>query len=570
VIVSNTEETADTVVDAPPIALAPSERHLDRAEWEPDDSVPLIECTVGGLLRDRAQRSPDVCALIGTRHDGSEARLTYAELLAEARRVAAGLLALAVPGEHVALWAPNVAEWPVIEYGAALAGLVLVALNPVLTDDEVTHALRLSGAVVLVHAEVSRDRDLAAAVARVRGDLPALRDTVSLAHPDRLRADPVDDLDRARPDDPAMIQFTSGTTGRPKAVVLAHRSLVNNARLTMITGEVEPGAVAVAPLPMFHTAACVISTLGPAWVGGTQVLIERFEPGPVLARAVREDARVLFAVPTVLSALLEAARQSSDAVPRFDTVLVGASILAPVTIAAAEEIFGAAVHNLFGQTELSPVLSLTRRGDTRQDLATTVGRPLPRTAARVVDPATGEVVPTGTSGEICARGYLQLLRYHDDPEATAATVDAEGWVHTGDLGAMDDRGLITITGRLKELIIRGGENIAPAEVEIALVEHPSVLAVAVVGLPNEHWGEIVAAAVQLRAGGTEEDVAAALRAHCRERLSAYKVPERWFVVDDLPTTASGKVRKFALRDQLQAQDQPGTEVVSTDSSTRSN
>ncbi|MCD2194611.1 AMP-binding protein [Actinomycetospora endophytica] len=553
-------------VDAPPVALPATTRRLERAEWAPDESVPLAECTVGDLLRDRAQRFPDVCALIGTRHDGSTARLTYTELLAEARSVAAGLLALADPGEHVALWAPNVAEWPVIEYGAALAGVVLVALNPVLTDDELAYSVRLAGASVLVHAETSRDRDLAASVARVRRDLPALRETVSLAHPDRLYAEPGPEPDDLHPDDPVMIQFTSGTTGRPKAVVLAHRSLVNNARLTMITAEVGPGAVGIAPLPMFHTAACVISTLGPAWVGGTQVLIERFEPGPVLASAVREGARVLFSVPTVLSALLEAARKGAAA-PRLDTVLVGASICAPTTITAAQETFGASVHNLFGQTELSPVLSLTRRGDTADDLATTVGRPLPQTAARVVDPTSGDVVGLGVQGEICARGYLQLLRYHDDPAATATTVDPEGWVHTGDLGTMDERGLITVTGRLKELVIRGGENIAPAEVEIALAEHPDVLTSAVVGLPDDHWGEIVAAAVVLRDGGAP-GVEEALRAHCRERLSSFKVPERWFVVDELPMTASGKVQKFALRDQLA--DQPYAGGTSTDSSTRSN
>lgn len=555
------------VVDAPPVTLASPERRLERAEWEPDESVPLVECTVGGLLTERARQAPDVCALVGTRHDGSPTRLTYAELLAEAERVAAGLLALADPGEHVALWAPNVAEWPIIEYGAALAGLVLVALNPVLTDNEVLHALRLSGAVVLVHAETSRDRDLAAAVARVRDEAPALRDTVSLAHTARLYADRGDGVDHARPGDPAMIQFTSGTTGRPKAVLLAHRSLVNNARLTMITAEVEPGAVCLAPLPMFHTAACVISTLGPAWVTGTQVLIERFEPGPVLEAAAREHATVLFAVPTVLSALLEAARARGRPAPRLDTVLVGASILAPTTIAAAQDTFGATVHNLFGQTELSPVLSLTRHGDSREDLATTVGRPLPQTAARVVDVTTGDVVGLGTEGEICARGYLQLLRYHDDPDATASTVDPEGWVHTGDLGTMDERGFLTITGRLKELIIRGGENIAPAEIEIVLAEHPEVLTAAVVGLPDEHWGEIVAAAVVVRDGGGD-GIEESLRSHCRRRLSSYKVPERWFVVDELPLTASGKVQKFVLADQLSAAD--SADPASTDASTRSN
>lgn len=542
--------TVPPALDAPPVAASTTVRTLTRSRWEPDDAVPLVEATVGGLLADRAERHPDACALVGSRHgEGSERRLTYGELCDEARRVAAGLLRVVEPGEAVALWAPNVVEWPIIEYGAALAGVVLVALNPVLPDDELRYALRHSGATALLHADTSRDRDLADVARRVAPDVPTLRATISLADADRWHAEPTGPLDRATPDAPAMMQFTSGTTGRPKGVLLAHRSLVNNARLTMITAEIAPGAVAVAPLPMFHTAACVISTLGPAWVGGTQVLIERFEPGAVLRATSAEGARVLFSVPTVLGALIEAARRSPGTAPSLDTVLVGASTLAPTTLEAAESTFGATVHNLFGQTELSPVLSLTRRDDTRDDLVRTVGRPLPHTEACIVDPVSGEIVPVGVPGEICARGYLQMLRYHDDPDATAATVDAAGRVHTGDLGTMDVRGLITVTGRLKEIIIRGGENIAPAAVEIALAAHPQVLASAVVGLPDEHWGEIVAAAVVLRDGEITDDE---LAAHCRDRLARHQVPERWFVVDELPMTPSGKVQKFALREQLLA------------------
>jgi fatty-acyl-CoA synthase/long-chain acyl-CoA synthetase len=516
--------------------------------WDADDAVPLAEATIGDLLRDRAERHPDRLALVGTRHDGSVARATYRDLLTEAREVAAGLRRVAEPGDHVAIWAPNVAEWPAVEYGAALAGVVLVALNPVLHGQELDYALRLSRASVLIHADTSRDYDMASVARSVADDLPTLRHRISLSETDRLRAAPVHDAAVA-PTSPAMIQFTSGTTGHPKAVLLAHRSLVNNARLTMITGEVAAGSVGIVPLPMFHTAACVISTLGPAWIGGTQVLIEKFVPDEVLATMVAEDADVLFSVPTVLGAVLEAARNSGGPVPQLSTVLVGASTVPGTMIEAVEQTFGASVHNLFGQTELSPVLSLTRRTDTREDLVTKVGRPLPHTGARIVDPATREVVPVGQQGEICARGYSQMIGYFDDPGATMSTVDGEGWLHTGDLGTMDARGLIAVTGRLKEIIIRGGENIAPAEIEIALAAHPQVLRVAVLGLPDDHWGEIVAAAVVVRdrsADGVVED----LEAFARDRLAKYKVPAQWFLVDDLPTTPSGKVQKFALRDEL--------------------
>ncbi|WP_433781495.1 class I adenylate-forming enzyme family protein [Actinomycetospora sp. CA-101289] len=537
-------------LDHPPITPSATQRTLTRSVWDTDDAVPLAEATVADLVRARAAEHPDVTALIGTRHDGSTLRATYAELLAEAREVAAGIRRVAEPGDHVALWAPNVAEWPVIEYGAALAGVVLVALNPVLRAGELEYALRLSRASVLLHADESRDYDMASVATSVAAEVPALRHTISLGDTDRLRARADEDA-QVEPTTPAMIQFTSGTTGHPKAVLLAHRSLVNNARLTMITGEVPAGAVGIVPLPMFHTAACVISTLGPAWLGGTQVLIERFVPHEVLATMAAEDADVLFSVPTVLGAVLEAARGTDGPVPQLSTVLVGASTVPGSMIEAVERTFGASVHNLFGQTELSPVLSLTRRTDTREDLVTKVGRPLPHTEAAIVDPVSGEIAPIGEQGEICARGYSQMIEYFDDPDATAATVDADGRLHTGDLGTMDERGLITVTGRLKEIIIRGGENIAPAEIEVALAAHPQVLRSAVLGLPDDHWGEIVAAAVVARdreAEGLVED----LEALCRERLAKYKVPARWFLVDDLPTTPSGKVQKFALREELGA------------------
>lgn len=537
-------------LDQPPVAPSTTERTLETSLWAPDDAVPLVDATVGALLADRAERHPDVPALVGTRHgDGAAVRWSYGELFDEARAVAAGLLRVADPGDHVALWAPNVAEWPVIEYGAALAGVVLVALNPVLRPDELAYSLRLSGASVLVHADSSREYDLADVVDRVRPDVPTLHETISLAEHDRWHGTPTGATDRAQPGVPAMMQFTSGTTGRPKGVLLAHRALVNNARLTVITAEVPAGAAAIAPLPMFHTAACVISTLGPAWLGGTQVLIERFDPPEVLARAAAERASVLFSVPTILGAVLEAARRGPGPAPPLETVLVGAATVPGRMIEAVERTFGAAVHNLFGQTELSPVLSLTRRTDTRADLVTTVGRPLPQTGAAIVDPATGDVVPVGTQGEICARGYSQMIRYHDDPDATVAAVDPGGWLHTGDLGTMDERGLIAVTGRLKEIIIRGGENIAPAEIEILLAAHPQVLQSAVVGLPDDHWGEVVAAAVVIR-GGASDELADELTAFCRERLAPHKVPAHFTVVDELPLTPSGKVQKFVLRDAL--------------------
>jgi fatty-acyl-CoA synthase len=540
--VSPTASPARAPVTSPPRAP------LATSLWRRDESIPLVDHTVGGLLAERAAAHPDAPALVATAHGtGDTVRLTYAELYAEARRAATGIAALAGPGEHVALWAPNVAEWPILQYGAALAGVVLVALNPVLRPAELTYALDHSGATVLLHADRSRDYDMAAVVADVAPDRPALRHVVSLSERDRWSVTPTgqERPDAADPDAPVMLQYTSGTTGAPKGVLLRHRSLVNVARLTMEAADVESGCVGVNPLPTFHTASCVIGTLGPLWLAGCMVLVERFVPGPVLEVMVAERATTLFYVPTVLGALLEAARLGQGPTPTVRTVLGGGANVPAAMIAAAREQLGASVHNLYGQTELAPVLTLTRRRDTADDLEHTVGRPIAQVDCKIVDPATGEVQPLGMAGEICARGYQQLIGYHADPAATARTIDADGWVHTGDLGSMDSRGMITLTGRIKELIIRGGENIAPAEIESVLVAHTAVLEAAVVGRPDDNWGETVAAVLRLRVAPTP-DLVAELEDHCRRVLSPHKVPRDWFVADELPVTPSGKVQKHRL------------------------
>ncbi|MFF0449926.1 class I adenylate-forming enzyme family protein [Streptomyces sp. NPDC004609] len=527
-------------------------RRIEQSLWSRDESVPLTDHTVGSLLEERARELPSSPALIGTAHGtGAERRLTYAELYAEARRVAHALLRDARPGDFVAVWAPNVVEWPVIQYGAALAGVTLVALNPVLRPHDLAYALNHSRATVLLHADRSREYDLAAAVASVRADCPRLRHVISLSRWDGWLdgTDPDGALAPVDPDAPAMLQYTSGTTGLPKGVLLRHRSLVNVAKLTLETAEVAPGSMCVNPLPMFHTAGCVISTLGPLWLGGCVALVERFEPGGVLELMRREGADVLFYVPMILGALLEAARTSDEPAPALRTAMGGAANVPRVMIEGAERTFGATVHNLFGQTELAPVLTMTRRSDSHDDLVLTVGRPLPQVDCKIVDPESGAVQPLGVPGEICARGYQQLLEYLHDPETTAATVDADGWVHTGDLGAMDERGVITLTGRLKDLIIRGGENIAPAEIESCLVEHDSVLEAAIVGVPDEKWGETVGVAVRLREAAAP-GVRAALEAHCRAALSPYKVPQHWFHVPELPITPSGKVQRFKLLEAI--------------------
>jgi fatty-acyl-CoA synthase len=532
---------------------APAEIALQRASWVADRSVDLVDFTVGELLAERANAHPDRVAIVGVRHGtGEQTRLTYRQLHDEANRVACALAGLAERGSFIAIWAPNVIEWPIIQYGAALAGMVLVAINPASREQELHYALRHSGSAVLLHADANRDYDMAAVARRAAASLPNLT-CVSLSDSSAWRAQRIDDsLARnvtGDPGDVVMLQYTSGTTGNPKGVLLRHVSLINVAKLTFEALSVPDAAVCLNPLPMFHTAGCVIATLGPLWIGGTVVLVDRFSPAQVLQALRTEKVAVLFYVPTVLAALLEAQHTSDVCAPQLHTIMGGASNVSPTLIEAAEDVFGATVINLFGQTELSPVLTATRPEDSRADRLNTVGRPLPQVDCRIVDPATGEVVGLGESGEICARGYQTFVGYLHDSEATARTIDGEGFVHTGDLGTMDSRGYLTVTGRLKELIIRGGENIAPAEIELHLLSHDDVMECAVVGLPDDRLGEQAAAVLR-----TSRDADVLLKdslvSHLRNRLAPFKIPTRWFVVAEFPATPTGKVRKFELRDAI--------------------
>lgn len=518
-----------------------------------DRDAPLVDLTVGELLTVRAGEYPHTEALVGTRHGRDDTvRLSYGDLLREARQVAAALRALVDPGDYVALWAPNTVEWTIVQYGAALADVILVAVNPVLRDADLDYVLRHSRARVLIHADRSRDYDLATVAQRVCADIPGIR-RISLSQWAQWLSEPVGELadSTARADSAVMLQYTSGTTGRPKGVLLTHRALVNVARLTMHACGVEAGSVCFNPLPLFHTAGCVIATLGPAWLGGTAVLFERFDPADALAALARENVTVLFYVPAVLLALLAAQRAGSTPAPALRVIMGGAAVVSSELIDGAAAVFGAEVYNLYGQTELAPVLSLTRPGDTREDKLTTVGRQLPHVDCKVIDPDTGATLNTGEVGEICARGYQQFIEYLHDPAATARALDPDGFVRTGDLGSIDDRGYLRVTGRLKELIIRGGENISPAEVETVIAEHDDVLDVVAVALPDERLGEVVAVACRIDSA-EPEGLREALIAHARARMPAYKIPARWFVTSEFPITPTGKVQRFALREAMLA------------------
>ncbi|MFF4077780.1 class I adenylate-forming enzyme family protein [Streptomyces sp. NPDC001777] len=523
---------------------------LTESHWPADTSGPLTGHTVGSLLREVAAARPDRVALVAVPEEGEPRRWSYAELLGEAERIAAGIGERVPVGGRVALWAPNSGQWPIVEYAAALAGVTLVALNPALRERELVHALRTSASTMLLYAERSRSYDMAGVVESVRGELPLLEHVVPLSDWESLYGgSPVPaEREHAAAAVPAQIQFTSGTTGLPKAVLLSHQAVVNVARFTFEVLGIRDGAPVVSPLPMFHTAGCVISCLGPLWCGGPFVLLERFEPR-LLLKVLREtpDA-VLTSVPTVLTALAEAARREDADPPRIGAVLTGAAPVRPRLIDEVERLFATTVFNLYGQTELASVLTLTRPEDSAREKSVTVGRPLPHVECRIAHPEYGHTQPLDVPGEICARGYQQMLGYFGDPEATAAKTDRDGWLRTGDLASMDATGAVRIIGRLSDVIIRGGENIAAAEIEECLLREDAVQEAVVVGIPNEAWGEVVAAGL-LPAPDRTVDMEK-LRASCREFLSPYKVPQLWYLLDELPTTPSGKVQKFRVKEHM--------------------
>jgi fatty-acyl-CoA synthase len=509
------------------------------------------ETTVGGVLREAAERAAGAVALVeGTADYRQRRRWDYADLLADSERVAGALLGRFAPGERVAVWAPNCPEWLLMEFGAALAGLTLVTVNPALRAGEVAHVLGQSRAQGVVLAPSYRGADLPQTLAQVRDSLPALREVISLADWDSFTGSgsPGERLPEVRPDAEAQIQYTSGTTGAPKGAVLRHRGITNNARYCAENLQAGPGEVWVNPMPLFHTAGCVLLTLGPVQQLFTQVLVPGFDPGLVLHLLESERSTMFGGVPTMLLALLNHADFGGTDLSTVRCIFGGGATVPPVLVRRAESAVGAPMSIVFAQTEASPCITQTRLDDSPDDRAETLGRPHPQVEVMIVDLATGQSAPAGMVGEIATRGYHVMKGYFDDSAATLDAIDAAGWLHTGDLGSVDERGYYRIEGRLKEMIIRGGENIYPREIEQVLHAHPAVADVAVVGVPDDHWGEQVAAFIQVVPDQTVTPDE--LTSYCRTRLAAHKTPRHWRLVDAFPLTASGKVQKFALREQF--------------------
>ena len=524
---------------------------LSEAHFPAHADGAVREITVGGLLREMAAGRPEAEALVEVRQSGEIGRRwTYAALLAGSERLARALASRFRPGERVVVWAPNSPEWVLMEYACALAGLVLVTANPAYQVRELRYVLEQSGAVALFLVDEFRGNPMAEIGAAASDGLDAVREIVDMNDAAAMYAAAGGRDAQALPDvapgDAAQIQYTSGTTGFPKGAVLSHRGLVNNAGYYAGRCGVTESTTWINPMPMFHTSGCGMLTLGSLQAGCRMVLVSLFDPHVIVDLIESQRATIALGVPTMIIAMLDAHEARPRDVSTLELVSCGGAMVAPELVRRVQRRFGCAFSILYGQTEHSPVIAQHHNDDAIDDICNTVGQPVPQTDVSIRRVADNRTAAIGEVGEICARGPCIMLGYHGDEEATAATIDADGWLHTGDLGTMDARGYVRVTGRVKEMIIRGGENYFPAEIENVLLEHESVAEVSVVGLPDERWGEVIAAFIRTDDG--REPDRDALHAHCRARLAPQKTPAIWCQVDAFPMTGSGKIQKFRLRD----------------------
>ncbi|MDO8778732.1 MAG: AMP-binding protein [Burkholderiaceae bacterium] len=524
------------------------------AYWPADQSRPLLDMAAGEALRQTADRMPDRCALVEVVPEGfksltgasrTDRRWTYAELLAHSEQCARWLLHRFQSGDHVCLWAPNVPEWVILQYGAALAGMVLVTANPALRADELRYVLKQSRSVALIYVDEFRGTDMVATAQAVANEVQV---TFSLSQWGEVRGfRDTRELPVVSSRAPAQLQYTSGTTGQPKGALLHHMGLLTNS--SYVTARLElDGGVLVSPMPLFHTAGSVMSVLGSMTSGATLVLPQFFDVDAVLAAIEREKGTVLYGVPTMLIAMVEHPRRTQYNLSSLRYANSGGAPVPPELLKRVQVGLGCDLLSVYGQTEASPIICQTAPQDALADKAETAGQPLWQVEVRIADPLDGTVQAVGVGGEVQARGYQTMLGYYDMPEATAQALTSEGWLRTGDLGVMDDRGYVRITGRLKDMIIRGGENIFPVEVEARLLQHPAVVDVAVFGLLDPHWGEIVCAALRFRSAEATP-TAEELRQFCKQSLAPQKAPTKYFASTAFPLTGSGKIQKFRLIQQ---------------------
>jgi fatty-acyl-CoA synthase len=526
--------------------------------YSPGPQAPaLLERTIGANLDATIGRFGDREALVSC-HQGL--RYTWSELGDAVDEVARGLIAAGlVKGDRLGIWSPNCAEWTLVQFASARLGLILVNVNPAYQTSELGYVLRQSGTRMLVSAVSHKSSDYRKMVAEVRSDLPQLERVVFLGSDDweslLAGGSAVDPAGVAaigatlECGDAINIQYTSGTTGFPKGATLTHRNLLNNGYFVGEgVGYSERDRVCI-PVPFYHCFGMVMGNLACSSHGAAMVIpAPSFEPEATLAACADERCTSLYGVPTMFIAELDHPRFAEFDLSSLRTgIMAGSPCPVEVMRRVIERMHMTEVGIAYGMTETSPVSLQTAVDDPISKRVGTVGRVGPHLEVKVVDPESGATVERSEPGELCTRGYSVMLGYWEDPERTAEAIDADSWMHTGDLATMDDEGYVNIVGRIKDLVIRGGENVYPREVEEFLYTHPQVADVQVVGVPDERYGEELMAWVVLRddASVTPDEV----REFCRGRISHYKIPRYVKLVDGFPMTVTGKVQKFKLREQ---------------------
>jgi fatty-acyl-CoA synthase len=553
------------------------------AHWEAEDfGVDLIELTIGDLMDQRADEAPDKEALVFNYPEiGLNLRMSYREYRDEVNRLAKGLMAIGVEkGDHVAVWATNVPEWIFLQLALAKVGAVIVTVNTNYRKDEIEYVLRQGDISTLFLIPEHRGNNYLESVYAVAPELKGLSDpvvqTLQCAALPRLKrvvlfsGDPQpgtllysqvmalsdkvsDDELKARqasvnPHEVSMIQYTSGTTGFPKGVMLTHHNLINQSHVACARGDLRDQERYVTAMPLFHIAGSLGGTIYCLYLGCTLIPLVNFDPLKQLELFAEERGTFTFAVPTMLVAMVNHPRFAEFDLSSMRNIFTGATPVPVVLMEQIKEKIGADCAIVFGMTETCGAVTQSFHTDSFELKAATVGLPIPHTSIKIVDPATGEACGFGQSGELWTRGFSNMKGYYNMPEKTAETIDDEGWLHTGDLAVMRADGYINIVGRVKDMIIRGGENIYPAEIEAFLMRHAKIAEAQVVGIPDQFMGEEVCALIRVKSG--EEMSEDEIREYCKAGISRHKIPKFFRFVESFPLTASGKVQKFALREML--------------------
>ncbi len=519
-------------------------------------SVPLLEETIPQNLARIVAAHGQSDALVSVQQD---LRYSYTAFAAQTDRVARGLIALGVAkGDRVGIWSPNYAEWVLIQYATARIGAILVTINPAYRSSELEYVLKQSGISVLIAAEAFLSSDYRSMIEEVSGKVPTERviylhtsdwDTLldgaeSVSHNQlEQRSTTLD------PDDPINIQYTSGTTGFPKGATLSHRNILNNGYFIGEACKYTAEDRVCIPVPFYHCFGMVLGNLACTTHGAAMVIpAAGFDPQATLHAVTAERCTSLYGVPTMFIAeLAEPDLASYDLSTLRTGIMAGSPCPIEVMRQVVDRMNMSEVTIAYGMTETSPVSTQTSADDPLEKRVSTVGRVHPHVEIRIVDPETGEVVPRGISGEFQTRGYSVMLGYWNDEARTAEAIDPEGWMHTGDLAVMDDEGYVNIVGRIKDMIIRGGENVYPREVEEFLYTHPDVMEVQVIGVPDVRYGEEVMAWIQLHEGTNTTETN--IRDFCRGTIAHYKVPRYVKFTDSFPMTITGKIQKFKMREQ---------------------